>query len=269
MSIVFKPDNHQYLSLDNPDKEWISVSTLVSALKEPFDPIAQSIKSSKNSKSKWYGLNPTDIQQAWKNEGKRSTDLGTFYHQQREDNWIASGLATTCEWREGVKYALPQQLTTGVYIEFITYLESAGIIGQVDRIEVRNNTLFIHDYKTNKTIERRSYCNWEGVYKKMQKPLHHIEDCSFNHYALQLSMYAYCLLRHNPLLSLGKLIIEHVTFEEGEPDKWGYPVTLLDAHKQPIVKTVEDIEVPYLSNEVQTLVQWIKEPKNRQLITKH
>lgn len=65
----------------------------------------------------------------------------------------------------------------------------------------------------------------------------------------------YMILRHNPNLKPGKLLIHHVKFEEAEEkDKYGFPIILLN-NGEPTVKEIEYIELPYLKQEVQTLLK--------------
>ena len=65
---------------------WTSVTSFISKLKKPFDADVISVKSAKNKKSKWYGMTPLAIREAWAHESKRATDLGTWYHNQREND---------------------------------------------------------------------------------------------------------------------------------------------------------------------------------------
>ena len=85
MSILFNAADHTYKSIDgSEDINWISVTTLISSLKKPFDAKAVAAKVSKSKRSKWYGIEPKTIEQIWKNEADRAVTLGTFYHNQRE-----------------------------------------------------------------------------------------------------------------------------------------------------------------------------------------
>lgn len=269
--ITFTESDHSYISIIPDDTAWLSVTTLIHALTEPFYPEEQSVKSSKNKKSKWYGMTPKDIQLAWIGENNRSTELGTWYHNKKEQELYDTADIQVYKpvITNGKKVASDQRLSDGIYPEHLIYLQSCGICGQSDIVEIRDNKLYIRDHKTNKEIVRKSYINWEGHSKKMLKPLHHLDDCNFNHYALQLSIYAFMILRHNPLLELGGLQIEHVTFETTGEDKYGYPITALDENKGPIVKGVEIIEVPYMKSEINTLITWLKTAANRNSIKKH
>lgn len=156
MSIAFKASDHSYVSIDDTDIQWISVTSLVSNFKEPFDAEATVQKVSKNKKSKWYGLTPQEILEVWNSEGKRATDLGTFYHNQREadlcslasleKNGYTLPVYTPIE-KDGLKYAPLQKLEPGVYPEHMVYLKSAGICGQSDLVEVIGDEIYIIDYK--------------------------------------------------------------------------------------------------------------------------
>lgn len=80
------------------------------------------------------------------------------------------------------------------------------------------------------------------------------------HYNLQLSIYMYMIIKHNPNLKPGKLTIHHIMFEEEEEkDKYGYPITKLDSNGDPIVKEIVQYDLPYLKDEVVSILSWYKE----------
>lgn len=269
MALTFKEEGHLYESVDPNDQiDWVSVTSLVGKFKQPFDAEAQSVKSSKNKRSKWFGLEPERIREIWESESKRATDLGTFYHNQREDDLMSFDTMTKegveipvipPNIQDGVKFAPAQQLIAGVYPEHFTYLKSAGVCGQADYVEVVNGKINIMDYKTNKEIKKRSYKNWEGVYQMLSSPVSHVEDCNLQHYSLQMSIYMYIMLKHNPKLKPGTLTIQHVMFEKIRDDEYGYPVTLYNDNGDPVVKEVVTYEVPYMKEEVLTMINWLKD----------
>jgi ATP-dependent exoDNAse (exonuclease V) beta subunit len=268
MSIVFKASDHSYTSIDNNDIKWVSVTKLVSNFKEPFDAEGVAAKVSKNKKSKWYGKTAKEIQAAWKEESERAMELGTFYHNQREAD-LCSLASIEKEGvtlpiyipieKDGVKHAPDQKLSPGIYPEHMVYLKSAGICGQSDLVEVVGDKVNIIDYKSNKKIETESFVNWEGLSKKMLFPVNHLDDCNYYHYALQLSIYMYIILKHNPKLKPGNIYIHHVTFEQESENEFGYPIYAKDSEENPIVKDVTPMEVPYLKDEVIVIIQHIKE----------
>lgn len=268
MSIVFNEAAHSYTSVDPKDAiDWISVTSLVSNFKQPFDAKAVAKKVSKNKKSKWYGIPPKEIEAIWKGESERAMTLGTFYHNQREDDLCS--LASV--QREGMnlpvfapiikddgdKIAPDQKLEDGIYPELMVYLKSAGICGQSDLVEVVNGHVNVIDYKTNKEIKMNSYVNWEGISQKLSGPVSHVEDCNFYHYALQLSIYMYIILKHNPKLKPGKIMIHHIKFEHAGEDKHGYPIIARAENGDPIVTDVIEIPAPYLKREVIDMIKWL------------
>jgi hypothetical protein len=271
--IVFDPTNHSYRSIDDENINWISVTTLISHFKKPFDAKKIAEKVSKKKTSKWYGIDPAIIQQIWTNEADRSTTLGTWYHNQREDDLcslasieregVTVPVFKPSEFKDGLKIAPVQKLEPGVYPEHMVYLRSAGICGQSDLVEVVNGKVNIIDYKTNKEIKKESFVNFEGKSEKMNPPVDGLDDCNFNHYALQLSIYMYIILKHNPKLKPGRIFIHHITFEIEREDNWGYPVAKLDANGDPIVKEVIPMSVPYLVDEVLAIMHYLHDNKDK------
>lgn len=271
MSILkFTAHNHKYTSEE--DISWLSVTSLISNFKQPFDADKIAAKSAKSKKSKWYGMTPEDIKAAWKAEALRATTLGTWYHNQREadicglDNMERHG-ATIPVFKplekEGIKFSPNQKLSNGVYPEHMVYLKSAGICGQSDLVEVINGVVHITDYKTNKEIKVEGYTNWEGISQKMSPPVSHLDDCHLNHYALQLSMYMFIILKHNPKLSAGTLTIHHILFEEAGRDRFDNPISALDTNGDPIVSDVVIYDLPYLKKESIDVIHWLEENKHK------
>jgi hypothetical protein len=221
-------------------------------------------------------MTPDEIKAAWKAEANRATSLGTWYHNCREkdicelDTMERMGLTVPVVKPieiEGIKYSPEQKLTDGVYPEHLVYLTSAGLCGQSDLVEVIDGQVHITDYKTNKEIKTEGYTNWQGVTQKMLAPVSHLDDCNLNHYTLQLSMYLYMILKHNPRLKPGSLIIHHIQFDTVGEDKFGNPITALDSNGDPIVKDVVQYELPYLKQEIITLMHWLED--NRKKIKPH
>jgi hypothetical protein len=129
-------------------------------------------------------------------------------------------------------------------------------------IEVESSThcylatrYYIKTHNTNKEIKTESYVNWEGKSQKMLGPVSHLDDCNYNHYALQLSTYMYIMLKHNPKFKPGKLILHHVLFFEEGLDHLGAPIIARDINGEPIIKKIVPYEVPYLKEEVVNLIK--------------
>jgi hypothetical protein len=272
MAVIFKEAGHVYESLNDDlstEKiKWTSVTSFVGMFKPKFDAKSQALKSSKNSKSKWFGLTVKEILDIWDKETERAIGLGNWYHNQRENDMISFDtieregvelqIIKPIKDGNGVKIAPDQKLTEGVYPEHFVYLKSLGLCGQADHVEVVNGYININDYKTNKEIKEVGYTNWEGITSKMYKPVNNLDDCNLMHYNLQLSLYAYIIKKHNPKLKIGKLTLQHVTFEQVGEDEFGYPITKME-NGEPIIKEIKMYNLPYLQDEVNALVLWLKD----------
>jgi len=267
MSVLFKTKGHVYQSIDpNENIDWVSVTKFINQFKVPFDADKQALKSGKNKKSKWYGLKPTEIKELWSTESERSLELGNWYHDQRESDFLAIETIQRKGkdipiikpiYNDDIKHAPDQSLTEGVYPEHFVYLKSIGICGQADRVEVVDGFVDIIDYKTNKEIKTESYKSWDGVSKKMLFPVDHLDDCNFNHYALQLSLYMYMILRHNPNLKPGTLTIQHVTFKvKDEVTEYGYPILEKDNDDNYIVQETIPHVIEYRRNDIKNLIKY-------------
>jgi len=271
MSILkFTAHDHKYISED--DIKWLSVTSFIGNFKQPFDGDSIAKKCSVNKKSKWYGMTPEEIKEAWKAEANRATTLGTWYHNQREADICEIGNMERHGFtvpvfkpieKDGIKYSPEQKLKDGVYPEHMVYLKSAGVCGQSDLVEVVNGVVHITDYKTNKEIKVEGFTNWEGVTQKMSPPVSHLDDCNLNHYALQLSMYMFIILKHNPKLSPGTLTIHHILFEEAGRDRFDNPISALDSHGNPIVTDIVQYDLPYLKKEAIDLIHWLEDNRHK------
>jgi hypothetical protein len=274
MSVIFNEAAHSYTSVDPSENIiWTSVTSLVGNFKQPFDAAAVAKRVTKNKKSKWFGIPAKEIEAIWKGESERAMGLGTFYHNQREDDLCSlasvqrEGLNlpvyAPIVQEDGDKISPGQRLDDGIYPELMVFLKSASVCGQSDLVEVVNGKVNVIDYKTNKEIKMKSYVNWEGISQKLSSPLGHIEDCSFNHYALQLSIYMYIILKHNPKLKVGNIMIHHVKFEHAGQDEYGYPIIAKENNGDPKVIEVTEIPVPYLKQEVITMTNWLHDNKHK------
>ena len=224
MALQFIEEGHIYESIDDDKINWTSVTSLIGKFKPKFDAKSQAKKSSKNKKSKWYGMTEKEILNAWEGESQRAINLGNFYHNQREADileldtmqryGVEVPIVKPIIKENGVKVAPQQKLSDGIYPEHFVYLKSSNLCGQADLVEIVNGYININDYKTNKEIKEKGYTNWEGITNKMYNPVSHLDDCNLNHYNLQLSIYAYIIKKHNPKLKVGNLTIQHVKFKQ-------------------------------------------------------
>lgn len=268
MAIQFTASDHKYQSIDKTENiDWISVTSVISLFKKEFDKQAIALKSSKSKKSKWYGMTPEEIISVWDKSNSVALELGTWYHNQREEDIVSCDTIgrsgrDICIVRpieqDGVKLAPDQNLTEGIYPEHMVYLKSAGICGQADRVEVIGDTIDLYDYKTNKEIKLNAYTNWEGKTEKMLEPINHLDDCNYVHYSLQLSIYMYIMLKHNPNLKPGKIVLEHIIFKKQGEDKFGNPIYAKNDNGEYIVEKIVPYNLPYLKKEVIGIIKYLQ-----------
>jgi len=81
------------------------------------------------------------------------------------------------------------------------------------------------------------------------------------HYTLQMSIYMYIILKHNPRLKPGKMVLQHVVFEREGLDQFGYPIIKYSDNGDPVIKDIISYTVPYLKEEVLTMINWLKDNK--------
>lgn len=95
----------------------------------------------------------------------------------------------------GVDYY--NELPDGFYPELMLWDDKYKVAGTSDRIFIETilgeRFVDIDDYKTNNSIEKKSfYIRGEG-YQMMQYPVNHLMDCKHSYYHLQVSIYALML----------------------------------------------------------------------------
>lgn len=132
-------------------------------------------------------------------------NAGTMYHLMKERSGILRGYeknAYNDKWYKTRKrpldtwdnYSLRDnlyELEDGFYPELLLWNDTHQLAGQADRVflDTENNIRYadIDDYKTNDEIELTNR------FSSMLPPIEHLGDCNFNHYSLQLSIYAWML----------------------------------------------------------------------------
>ena len=108
----------------------------------------------------------------------------------------------------------------GVYPEYLISVDlgdNLRIAGQMDVLVKDNDDFYIIDYKSNKEIKKRSYFDKKKKKNVMMKfPLNDLEDSTWNHYQLQLSLYAYLLECIRPNVNIKALRIVHLLDDGSE-----------------------------------------------------
>jgi ATP-dependent exoDNAse (exonuclease V) beta subunit len=196
MDIIFDTPSHTYTNKIT-DEKYISVTTLISQFKDPFD------------KDKWSkivadkkGTTQDKILGLWETITKNAQERGTKYHKIMED-YIKDGVIL--EEYKNVITSFAQKIKgindddTAVESEKLLYNHNYKIAGTADLVLTNSKGFHIFDFKTNKKIN--FYNKYNTFFKE---PIDHLMQCEYNTYAIQLSMYAFMLeeLIQLPCLSL-------------------------------------------------------------------
>lgn len=211
--VLFKEDTHEYFL---GDKKLKSVTSYLSEFKNEFDSDYWSKKIAKRDNK-----TQDEILEEWNNKSKKACDIGTAIHKIFEDytlnNYsIINGaycfdlMEVDLEFVNELKIKsivainfiidfFETKRLNPIYSEYIVY--NNVLAGQIDMIcEDKEGNIYILDFKTNSEIKTNSYG------KTMKDIFSFLDDHSFNHYSLQLSIYKK-LINHD----VKKTYLVHIT----------------------------------------------------------
>jgi hypothetical protein len=186
--ITFDEATHTYKGADG--LAYKSVSKVIESIKNKFD----TERMSKATATK-MGVTQEDVLKIWDAKKDSSIVWGNTIHNALELYHKEMVLPAD----EGLKQMvldISEKFLSGwsrQYEEMVLHSVKYGIAGTADKILLRssrNNIMDIRDYKTN---EARGIEYVNKYNKFCLAPLQHLEDCNFNHYALQQSIYGVML----------------------------------------------------------------------------
>lgn len=199
-NIVFNESDHTYLL---NGKKCTSVTQAISSFKKPFN---TEIIASKYANK--HGLETQDVIDEWSNIRIESTSRGSELHKYAEMRFLSKAYIPDekafplCNMFDKFYSDVKDRLIP-VKIEFVIGDEEFLVGGMLDKLfyNTTAKALQIWDYKTNKEILKHSkYKN------KMLGDLSHLQECEFNTYSLQLSIYK-LIIERNTNLKLGNSYI--------------------------------------------------------------
>lgn len=194
-NVGFSEKEHKYFNLDNPEKDYISVTTLIGRYEQPFDKDFWSTYKALEkliSKDAWqvekksllntkkfnkeilavYNISELDFNKVqqnildeWDRKKRESCERGTKIHSDLENSFYNLGSNVTLQkFGIGGKFECKKDysdldLENGVYPEYLIYRESEdGILrlaGQIDLIVKQGNDIWVIDHKSNEKIEQK------------------------------------------------------------------------------------------------------------------
>lgn len=195
-NVGFKSETHEYFDISNPDRKYISVTTLIHKYTQEFDAEfwsaykalekilpkeswnieKKSLLSSKkfnkeildvyNISEIEFNTVQQDILDSWDEENRKSCERGTKIHEEIENSFYEHPKDISLQkFGLGGKFECKKDYSEldmkyGVYPEYLVYWESTDgvlrIAGQVDLIVKQENEITIIDHKTNKKIDQKS-----------------------------------------------------------------------------------------------------------------
>jgi hypothetical protein len=196
--VVFYENGHRYEMLNNPELKFSSVTGLIGKYHEEFDTVKIAQEVSTKVNSKYYGMEPDLIAAMWDKAAKDGTALHSYGESLFKGVNAEAPKLAKARWVpevvKEVKENLGYQLAK---TELLVYSEALKLAGQSDLILKKiwkgdeDYSYAIYDWKfLSKDIERKSYYNKRTrQYKKMLAPFHHLMDCNWIHYSIQLAIY--------------------------------------------------------------------------------
>ena len=181
--IVFDEKSHTYTNSKTNEK-YISVTTLLSEYKQPFDKDKHSLRVAERE-----GVSQELVLEMWEKENKKATTRGTKIHKLME-NYVGFGEEESdYKWLyksydKVVSYSVDK--FKKIHSENLLSNDEYKIAGTADLIYDHGDYFTIGDFKTNKKFNFTSTFN-----DFFKNPIEHLTYCEFNNYALQMSMYAY------------------------------------------------------------------------------
>jgi hypothetical protein len=181
--VIFDPTNHTY---KNPESGefYKSVSTLLSQYKKPFD-----AKFFSKIVAKREGVSQQAILDKWDKNTQEACIKGKDIHSIIEgyiknDAYDIENLSLIDEFKK----VFNKEEFKVFHSEKILFSDEHKVAGTSDCIadNIKGNTFDVYDFKTNKNFQ---FFNKYNEY--LLKPLEHLQNCHFNVYALQLSLYAF------------------------------------------------------------------------------
>lgn len=182
--IKFDAGTHTYTNTET-GRRYISVTTLLSKYKKPFDKELHSARVAKRE-----GVSQELVLEMWKQENDRANEKGHKIHKLLED-YLTDGVVDPNYTLLYSTFKTQTDSRIGAYDEVLSeyklYDHDHELAGTADLLfNHKDNTFTVGDFKTNKKFNFVNRFN-----ETLLSPIEHLHNCEFNVYALQLSIYAY------------------------------------------------------------------------------
>ncbi len=166
-------------------------------------------------KAEQLGVSVKEILEMWEKKGQESRDLGTAMHAKIESYYLGKDTTETAEYKLFKVFASKMPLNP-YRTEWAIYDWGHKIAGTIDFVDYQNGEYVIYDWKrSDKIVENGMPVKTNKYGEKGKKPLEHLDNTPYYHYALQLSLYKYILEKNYGLkIADLRLGIFHPTYNK-------------------------------------------------------
>ena len=194
-------ETHTYSHQDYPEAEFQSVTSIVGDHFELFDAPRIATRLVKTH-PKYKGMTVEQLINEW----DKSSKHGSQIHDEIE-LFITEGINPPQQQaKHGVQWLEQFKMKSEfeIFAELPIFSIELKIAGTIDILayDKKSGTYELIDWKTSKRIQRESYRGKVGTSQVTKD----VQDCNFNHYALQLSFYRYLLEEFYGLTITNQLI---------------------------------------------------------------
>jgi len=192
----------------------------------------------------YFGMNPTSIKAKWEYENGLASAAGTTLHARIERYYGANSLVESVDeslglsWQYFLKFddeVMKKRNWTIYRTEWMIFIEELLLTGSVDgivQVDPINypKRIIVLDWKHSKKIDREGFKGQKG--KGICSDL---QDCNYNHYNNQLSLYRYILENH-----YGFEVVESYMVIFHENNRSYELIKVVDLRKSHIEKMIEE-----------------------------
>lgn len=200
--IHFDCESHTYTYKNQIFK---SVTTIVEECFEQFDADYWARR-----KAPSMGMSPQEVKALWERKGEESRNLGTQMHEKIERYYLGLPNESDPTYKIFEQFTHEYELTP-YRTEWAIYDEEYRIAGTLDFLNYQDGVFTIYDWKrSNKVVVRGKPEKVSHWGKHALKPIQHVYDTTYWHYALQVSIYRYILEKNYGIsISNSRLAVFH------------------------------------------------------------
>lgn len=199
--ISFEPVSHTYqITVNDKEETYISATTIIHKYFPEFDSdkvIQKMMASSTWCKSPYFGKSVEQIKQQWEDNRVSAANQGTKVHDWIENFYLNEFVSPSEEASKNKSFLnfmdFYQDYGWKPYrTEWRVFTELYRVAGSIDIVFEGSGPgkVMVYDWKNSKEIKT------ENKYEKGLYPLHHLPNCNFYHYSLQLNLYKWILETH-------------------------------------------------------------------------